>query len=34
MSYKRTKAVFVLGASAIVLGVMAIWWYAKRAKSS
>jgi len=34
VSYERTKAVFVLGAAAILLGVTAIWWYVKRLKSS
>lgn len=34
MSLERTKAVFVMGAAVILLGVIAIWWYAKRLKSS
>jgi CHASE3 domain sensor protein len=30
---ERTKAVFVVGAGAVLLGVVAIWWYLKRLKS-
>ena len=30
VSYERTKAVFVLGAAAILLGAIAIWWFVKR----
>ena len=30
MSFERTKAVFVLGAAAILLGAIAIWWFVKR----
>jgi hypothetical protein len=34
VSFERTKAVFVIGAAAIFLGVIAIWWYVKRPGSS
>ena len=34
MSYERTKAVLVIGAAAIFLGVIVIWWYVKRPGSS
>jgi len=33
VSFERTKAVFVMGAGVILVGVVAIWWYLKRLNS-